>query len=90
LFTTTQPDDKRIAENILTALEQGPFLDTVSVDVQVKNGAVSLSGTVASLSVRRAAYEIALRTAGVTAIHDQLTVDELSTDTGRLQHAQDD
>jgi osmotically-inducible protein OsmY len=90
VVTTREAEDRRIAEDIFSAMEKHPLFGKAPLAVQVGNGEVSLSGVVGSLSARRAAYEIALRTAGVIAIHDQLSVASPSTGRGRPLHAPDD
>ena len=80
VVTTRERHDRRIAEDIFSAMERHPLFGQATFAVQVGNGEVSLSGVVGSLGARRAAYEIAMRTAGVTAIHDQLSVASPSTE----------
>jgi osmotically-inducible protein OsmY len=66
--------DEEIGESILGALDRNAEIDVNLVDVKVENATVKLSGTVPTRNARRAAYEAALFTQGVSEIVDNLVV----------------
>jgi len=70
--------DEDIARRIIDALDRDARVDAEDVTVSVRNGTVTLTGTVPDRYARRAAYEAALYTSGVKEIHDQLAVSELA------------
>jgi len=67
--------DPGIKTAINDAMQWDPRVDEDDVDLRVKNGIVSLTGTVHSYAAKRAASGIARRTTGVLAVNDQLVVD---------------
>ncbi|TFG13440.1 BON domain-containing protein [Candidatus Thorarchaeota archaeon] len=67
--------DKAIAEDITSALDRNLNVDVDDVDVRVKNGEVTLTGTVPSWSAYRAAINAAEFTAGVIEIEDSLKIE---------------
>lgn len=73
-----QPDTVRpaehIAEDVAAALEKDPRVDARSVVVNVSEGIVRLSGTVASAAERTAAEECAWQTEGVVDVSNELTL----------------
>jgi osmotically-inducible protein OsmY len=66
--------DEVIARQVVAAIQRNTHLDVDDIDVRVRNGQVTLSGRVDSYFDRRKAYELALFTAGVVSIKDQLVV----------------
>jgi len=73
-IVSRRPQDDRIADNIVTALELSIPVDVGSVDVRVNRGEVALSGTVSSLFSFRMAQRIAERTPGVSAVDNDLEI----------------
>jgi len=67
--------DKAIAEDITSALDRNLNVDVDDVNVRVKNGEVTLTGTVPSWSAYRAAINAAEFTAGVIEIEDSLKIE---------------
>ncbi len=70
--------DEDIARRIIDSLDRDARVDAEDVTVNVRNGIVTLTGTVPDRYAREAAYEAALYTTGVKEIHDQLTVSGLA------------
>jgi osmotically-inducible protein OsmY len=66
--------DEKIGTDIQEALQRNGEVNVNWINVSVENGTVTLSGTVPTLSARRAAYETVLFTAGVKNIEDNLNV----------------
>ncbi|MBZ5710775.1 BON domain-containing protein [Nannocystis pusilla] len=66
--------DTRIAEDINEALTWHPDIDASEVEVAVRAGAVTLTGLVYDPNTRRLIVELALQTAGVSELDDQLCV----------------
>lgn len=66
--------DEIIAEEIVNTLERNVQVTADDIEVAVKNGSVTLSGTVKTLSARTAAYESALYTPGVTGVDNRIVV----------------
>ncbi len=66
--------DKSIAEDIIDSLEAKATVDANDVNVRVKDGEVTLSGTVPSWIARRAADEAAFYTTGVVNVTNRLGV----------------
>jgi len=64
--------DDAIGDGIADALARNPHIDANTIDVQVKDGRVSLSGKVPNQSARRAAQEAAQHTMGVVEVYNQL------------------
>ncbi len=65
--------DQYIAAAITSALERNAYADPEKVEVEVKNGVVTLSGAVPNLMVYRAAVDIARHTGGVVDVVNRLT-----------------
>lgn len=70
--------DEDIARRIINTLDRDVRVDAEDVTVNVRNGIVTLTGTVTDRHAREAAYEAALYTTGVKEIHDQLTLSGLA------------
>jgi len=66
--------DKRIAQNIIDAIDRNMNVDADNIEVTVENGNVTLTGAVASWDARNAAYESALYTAGVKNVYDKILI----------------
>lgn len=66
--------DARIAEDINEALTWHPDIDASEVEVAVREGAVTLTGLVYDPQTRRLIVELALQTAGVCELDDQLCI----------------
>lgn len=67
-------EDERIAADIVAALEHSAYVDADDVTVKVKDGHVTLSGTLPHWHALRSAYEAALHTPGVRDILNNLKV----------------
>jgi osmotically-inducible protein OsmY len=66
--------DKEIANDIVDSLERKTIVDAEEIHVRVKEGDVTLTGTIPSYAARQAVYESALYTSGVKSIEDRMTV----------------
>lgn len=71
---TERLTDRLIADDIISALKRRTDLDINLVDVTVANGVVTLSGTVPNLSTRTDVERIAMRTAGVQYVYNDLAL----------------
>ena len=69
-----QRSDDRIREDINERLTDHPDIDASEIDVQVKNGDVTLTGTVDERYVKRMAEDVAENVTGVREVHNQLRV----------------
>ena len=67
-------DDAAIITNIQSQMFSDPQLKGSDVKVTSDRGAVTLSGTVPDDGARLDAYKLALQTAGVTKVNDQMSV----------------
>jgi osmotically-inducible protein OsmY len=76
----TRSDD-RIREDVCDCLTDDPHLDASSIEVQVRNGEVTLSGTVSSRGAKRHAEDVAERASGVKNVQNSLRV-QASGETG--------
>jgi len=72
--------DEDLAEQIAEALSRNCAVRLDAIDVQVRDGKVTLSGTVSSPEAREAAVETAQVTMGVTEVEDRLAVREPDID----------
>ncbi|MFO7963120.1 MAG: BON domain-containing protein [Desulfobacterales bacterium] len=66
--------DISIAEDIVDTLESRSAVDADDVNVRVRNGAVTLTGSVPSWSARKAAEEAAVYTAGVKDVINRIAI----------------
>lgn len=66
--------DAEIQKNVMEQLKYEPFLNTAQIGVSVKNGVVTLSGTVDSYSKKIGAELAAKKIAGVRAVAEELRV----------------
>lgn len=67
-----QRSDERIREEVNERLTDHPHIDATEIDVQVKNGEVTLAGTVESRNIKRLAEDVAESVSGVKEVHNQL------------------
>jgi len=67
--------DKSIADDITAAFERNMAIDINTVDVKVEDGIVTLSGKVSTWNAMLTAEEIALYTAGVIDVVNDLSVE---------------
>jgi osmotically-inducible protein OsmY len=68
------PDDATLAANVKAKLAADPTLSTDPIDVQAKDGAVTLTGTVKSEADKAKAATIAQGVEGVKSVTNNLTV----------------
>lgn len=66
--------DERILEDIYEALTEDPNIDATSITADVKNGEVTLKGTVTDRQAKRMAEEVAERCSGVKDVQNQIRV----------------
>jgi hypothetical protein len=66
--------DDRIREEVNERLTDHPDVDATEIDVQVKDGEVTLSGTVDERRTKRMAEECAEQVWGVKEVHNQIRV----------------
>jgi hypothetical protein len=66
--------DERILEDVYEALTQDPDVDATMITAEVKNGEVTLKGTVPDRNAKRMAEEIAENCSGVKDVQNQLRV----------------
>ena len=83
-----QRNDQRIEEDICERLTQHGQIDAQDVEVQVKDGEVTLTGTVESRQAKRMVEDALDSISGVRDIHNQLRVQQ-GQDQGRSQADQD-
>jgi osmotically-inducible protein OsmY len=69
-------ENRRIAEEIVAALERSPYVDAEIVDVKVHNGIVTLAGNVPDQRAYNAAQRAAKYTQGVVDVINELLVEE--------------
>ena len=67
-----QRGDDRIKEDICERLTQHPEIDASEIEIQVKNGDVTLTGTVERRDEKRMAEDVADSVSGVKDVHNQL------------------
>jgi len=70
----TAVDDTTITTKVKAALLAEPGLKSLKIDVDTKNAAVTLSGSVDSAASKEKAKQVAGSVSGVTSVVDQLTV----------------
>jgi osmotically-inducible protein OsmY len=71
---TTTKTDAEIKQGVLREMQWDPRIDETDVGVQVRNGIVTLTGTVTSYAKRLAAVEAAHRVTGVLDVANDLQV----------------
>ncbi|HEV2287753.1 MAG TPA: BON domain-containing protein [Candidatus Acidoferrales bacterium] len=69
-----QPGDAQLTTNIKAQLFSDPQTKDTNLEVAVKDGVATLSGTVPNNGARYEAYKIAASTPGVTKVEDQMNV----------------
>jgi hypothetical protein len=69
--------DERIHEDVCEHLTEDRFIDASNIDVVVKEGEVTLSGTVASRGLKRRAEDLAEMASGVTHVQNNLRVESI-------------
>jgi outer membrane biosynthesis protein TonB len=69
-----KPNDNAIATEIKAKMFSQPLLKSGSVDVAVKDGVVTLTGTVSDQDSRLAAQDIASKTNGVRQVIDSIAI----------------
>ncbi len=74
--------DDRIREDICDELTRRRDIDPRGVVVGVRNGEVTLDGTVENLAMRRLVDDVASNCTGVTQVHDRLRVERRDTTPG--------
>jgi len=70
--------DARISEDICDRLTEDPHIDARDIEVRVKDGEISLAGTVDSRRTRRRAEDLAEQVLGVTHVQNDLRVAQRS------------
>lgn len=76
--------DERIREDVSDRLADDAWLDASSIDVEVKEGEVTLSGTVASRGDKRRAEDLADSCSGVGHLQNNLRVRQSQAPTGMV------
>jgi len=66
--------DERIREDVSDRLEQDAFVDASDITVNVRDGEVTLSGTVGTRDQKRAAEDCVEAVSGVREVHNELRV----------------
>lgn len=66
--------DERIREDVCDRLEQHPFVDASEIEVGVRDGVVTLSGTVGERAAKRMAEDVAEGVSGVKDVNNQVRV----------------
>lgn len=66
--------DERIMEDVCEMLTRDADVDASDIEVSVKDGEVTLSGTVPDRRMKRRAEDVAERAAGVRDVHNRLTL----------------
>jgi hypothetical protein len=82
-----QRSDDRIREDINERLTDHPDIDASEIEVQVKNGEVTLTGTVEERYTKRMAEDVAENVTGVREVHNQLRVQGQEAGVGRSNAA---
>lgn len=81
-----QRSDTRIEEDVNDRLTAHPGIDASEVNVSVRNGEVTLTGTVDSRSQKRIAEDVAESVPGVTDVHNQLRTASRGQMNGTHEH----
>jgi hypothetical protein len=80
-----QRSDERIKEQVSDRLMDDDDIDATDITVDVKNGEVTLTGTVSSREEKRAAEDAAERAPGVREVQNHLRVQSQESSLGRSQ-----
>jgi hypothetical protein len=76
---TYQRSDDRIREDVNERLTMHPDIDATDIDVQVKNGEVTMTGNVESREMKRMAEDVVENVFGVKEVHNQLRIQQRLT-----------
>lgn len=71
---SNKPNDVQLATNLKAQMFSDPQTKTADLQVAVKDGVVTLSGTAPSDAARYEAYKLAASTPGVSKVNDEMTV----------------
>jgi hypothetical protein len=71
-----QRSDERIREDVNERLTDHPDIDASEIEVQVREGEVTLTGTVEDRQTKRRAEDVAESVSGVKEIHNQLRIQQ--------------
>ncbi len=74
--------DERISDDVHDRLTEDPYLDATAISVAVKDGEVTLTGTVTSRHAKHHAEHIVEDLSGVKHVQNNLRVQELARDRG--------
>jgi len=83
-----QRSDDRIREDVCERLTHHPEIDASEIDIQVKNGEVTLTGTVDRREEKRMAEDVAEHVSGVKDVHNQLRAQPQHAMAGQTQSTQ--
>jgi hypothetical protein len=75
--------DQRIQEEVCDRLTSDPQVDASEIQVTVKDGEITLEGTVSERHMKRLAEDCAESVAGVSQVHNRLRVDEGTRQQGK-------
>ncbi len=78
-----QRSDERIREDVCERLAQHPEIDAGEIEIQVKSGEVTLTGTVNRREEKRMAEDVAESVSGAKDVHNQLRVQSQSEMAGQ-------
>lgn len=67
-----QRSDERIKEDVNERLTEHPHIDATEIDVQVRNGEVTLTGSVEDRRIKRMVEDLVEGVLGVKEVHNQL------------------
>jgi len=70
----TQPSDRQLAKDVRRALKKAGGIDMAALSVRVKNGVVTLAGSVPATTEAAKASEVARGVSGVASVRNKLTV----------------
>lgn len=70
-----QRSDDRILEDANEALTQHPDIDASEIEVSIKNGILTLSGTISTRHMKQAAEKCVSKLAGVKSVRNDLRID---------------
>jgi hypothetical protein len=74
--STAPTEGAALADTVLVRMARNPALAGSKIRVSTRNGTVTLTGTVPSDAARLRAEQIAMKTPAVTAVRNQLTVNQ--------------
>ena len=70
----SKPDDAQLTTNLKAQMFSDPQTKNANLQISVKNGIATLSGTTPSDASRYEAYKIASGTSGISKVNDEMTV----------------